>query len=450
MLRFPEGFVWGSATAALQIEGEHGRGPSVWDDFCRNHPERVYGAATPAVACDHARRWEEDLDWIARLGHTGYRFSISWPRVVPDGVGRPSAEGLDLYDRLVDGLLARGVQPNVTLYHWDLPSALGSWENPQTVDRFLEFATACFERLGDRVPLWATLNEPAWTTLNGYVTGLHPPCRKDFRAAIRVAHRMLTAHQRAVQLYRQGGWKGGVGIALNLCAVRPASGTEEDRAAAHLADGLLNRWFVEPVLLGCYPADVVALYERCGLMPDEALPLTTETADWVGVNYYYPHHAAADAPSTAFHLNTSGDPAEDCVFSIEGLFRFVRNADGQHTAWGWEIDPSGLHELLLRAHAYRPGIPVYVTENGIALADDGLEDDERIRFLRAHLEAVHRAITDGVNVCGYLMWSLMDNFSWVNGYKKRYGFLRVDPRTLARSPRRSAEWFREGARANGF
>lgn len=449
MLQFPEGFVWGAATAALQIEGEHGRGPSVWDDFCRAHPERVHGGATPALACDHARRWREDVDCIARLGHNAYRFSISWPRVVPDGVGRPSAAGLDFYERLIDALLEKGVQPNATLYHWDLPSALVSWENPDTVERFLEFAMSCFHRLGDRVALWATLNEPAWTVLNGYVTGLHPPCRHDYRAAIRVAHQLLTAHQKAVAMFRQGGWGGRIGIALNLCAVRPATDTDNDRAAARLADGMLNRWFVEPVLLGRYPADVVAVYERCGLMPDEGLVVTAETADWLGVNYYYPHHAAADAPTTSFHLNNSGDPAEACVFSIEGLFRFVRNGGGRRTAWDWEIDPSGLHELLVRAQAYRPAMPVYVTENGIALPDDDLEDGDRIAFVREHLEAVYRAITDGVNVRGYYMWSLMDNFSWINGYKKRYGFLRVDPATLDRAPRRSAAWFREVALANG-
>jgi 6-phospho-beta-glucosidase len=447
---FPPGFVWGAATAALQIEGADGRGPSVWDDFCAAHPERIHRGATPAVACDHYRRWREDVEWMGRLGHNGYRFSISWPRVDPEGNGGWNAAGLDFYDRLVDALLARGVAPNVTLYHWDLPSPLGSWDRPDTVERFLRYAEVCFDRLGDRVKLWATLNEPGWTTLNGYVTALHPPCLHDPAAALRVAHNLLTAHARATEMYHAKNLDGGVGIALNLSAVRPAG--PHDGAAAALADGILNRWFIEPVLLNAYPADIVERYERCGLAV--ARTRFPGRVDWLGVNYYYPHHASADAPRDEFHLNTSGNPADPCLFAIEGLFRMVRNPPGRYTEWGWEIDPSGLRDLLLRAKTWRSDIPVYVTENGIGLqeaADDGgIDDSARIEFVREHLTAVEEAIAAGVDVRGYYMWSLLDNFSWINGFKKRYGFLFVDRETLERTPKKSAWWFREVALRGGL
>lgn len=452
MIHFPEGFVWGSATAALQIEGAAGRGDSVWDVFCREHPERVHEAATPELACDHVHRWAEDVDWMARLGHTGYRMSLSWPRIEPAFDGRWSEPGLSFYDRLFDALLERGIAPNVTLYHWDLPVGARGWEHPDTVGRYLDYAEVCFRRFGDRVKLWATLNEPGWTTLNGYVTALHPPCVHDYRTAVQVAHHFLTAHARAVELYHGLGLDGGIGIALNLSPVHPAHDTEEDRAAAVRADGMLNRWFIEPVLLGAYPADIVELYDRCGLLPQGDVDFARDTVDWIGMNYYFPHHATSDAADTSFHLNTSGRADEACRFSIEGVVRFVQNPRGRYTDWNWEIDPEGLHALLLRAQAYRPGIPVYVTENGIGTPGqaDTLDDPERIAFVRDHLEAVHRAVEAGVDVRGYYMWSLMDNFSWINGYKKRYGFLHVDRATMTRTPRQSAFWFRDAAAANGF
>ncbi|HEY4001627.1 MAG TPA: family 1 glycosylhydrolase [Candidatus Xenobia bacterium] len=420
----------------MQIEGSAGRGDSIWDAFCRDHPERVFEAATPAVACDHVNRWQEDVQWMARLGHTGYRMSICWPRVQPDG--QWSEAGLAFYDRLFDALLAVGIQPNVTLYHWDLPAGM-TWEDPSTVDRFVSYATGCFERYGDRVRLWSTLNEPGWSTLNGYVTGLHPPLKQDWRAAIQVSHHLMLAHGRVVERFHSLGLKG-IGIALNLSAVRPA--TPADEAAAVQADGILNRWFIEPVLRGRYPEDISALYRQCGLLPTGD-SLSGDRVDWVGVNYYYPHHATADAPETSFHLNTSGEAAEACDFAIEGQFRMVRNPRGRYSDWAWEIDADGLYELLL---PYRD-IPVYVTENGLGrrehLANGEVDDQERIDFVRDHLRAVERALAAGIDVRGYYMWSLMDNFSWINGYKKRYGFLYVDRETLERTPKKSAWWFRD-------
>jgi 6-phospho-beta-glucosidase len=460
---FPNGFTWGSATSALQIEGaaaEDGRGDSVWDVFCREHPEKVFGAVTPDPACGHYRRWREDVALIKELGHNGYRLSISWPRVFPGGGARLNEAGAAFYDRLFDALLAAGIQPNVTLYHWDLPQELGEkggWENPDTCLRFAEYAAACFRRYGDRVKLWATINEPAWTVLNGYVTGLHPPCRpRDYAGALRAAQGLLRGHALAAAACRRERPAAAAGIVLNMSRIHPATPSPADAVAADLADGLINRWFSDPLLKGAFPAEIKKFYGERGLLPEgleetEAL-LRAAPLGFLGVNYYYPHYASADAPDTGFHLNTSGRKEEDCQFSVKGLFRFVKNPRGRFTDWGWEIDPDGLCDLLLRAHKDKPGLPLYVTENGLGrveeLAGGTVDDQERIGFVKDHLLAVRRAIAAGADVRGYYMWSLMDNFSWINGYKKRYGFLYVDRKTLARHKKKSALWFRDVARAN--
>ena len=464
ILRFPKGFVWGSATSALQIEGgtrEDGRGPSVWDAVCRELPEKIFEAASPEPACGHYQRWAEDVRLLGELGHNGYRLSISWPRLFPGARARINERGAAFYDRLFDALLDAGIEPNVTLYHWDLPLELGErggWESPDTCRRFADYAFACFRRYGDRVKLWATINEPAWTILNGYVTGLHPPCRQDYGAALRAAQGLLRGHALACAACRQERKDSRAGIVLNMSRIRPALDSQADAVAASIADGILNRWFSDAVIFGRFPEDVKQLYSLRGLLPEgleetEGL-LRQAPLDFLGVNYYYPHYASADAAQTRFHMNISGRAQEDCLFSIKGLFRFVKNPAGRFTDWGWEIDPEGLYELLLRVREARPKLPVYVTENGIgrveALEGGTVDDGERIDFVRAHLEAVHRAIAAGVAVRGYYMWSLMDNFSWINGYKKRYGFLFVDRTTLERRKKRSAFWFRDAARANGF
>jgi 6-phospho-beta-glucosidase len=457
--------VWGSATAALQIEGatrEDGRGDSQWDVFCRCYPERIRDGATPDVACDHYHRWAEDVALIKEFGHTGYRLSIAWPRIVPDGSGAVNEKGVAFYRRLFAALLDAGVEPSVTLYHWDLPQPLaeaGGWEAPATLDAYLRYARVCFEAFGDQVKLWATLNEPSWSTLNGYVTALHPPLRHDYRAAVQVAFNLMVAHARAVRLFHSLGGDGKIGIVQNMCPVYPATDSQADAEAARIADAVYNRWFSDPVLLGELPRDAVDLYRRCGLLPEmtrEDLALfAADSVDFIGVNYYYPHHASADARETVFGLNTSGVAQEDCLFSIEGLFKFVRNPRGRYTDWAWEISPPGLHDVLVRSHRCRPGLPVYVTENGLGAqevlnADETVDDRGRIDFVREHLEVVHTAIAEGVAVRGYYMWSLLDNFSWLNGYKKRYGFFFVDRATLRRYPKKSAYWYRDVVRQNGF
>lgn len=462
--RFPDGFVWGAATSALQIEGaleEDGRGASVWEVFCREHPELIHGGATPAVACDHYHRFAEDVRWMRDLGHNGYRLSISWPRLFPRGDGPLEDRGAAFYHRLFDALLENGIAPNVTLFHWDLPQALaeaGGWEDPATTTAFLEYARTCFRLFGDRVKLWSTFNEPGWMTMNGWLTGLHPPCRRDPRTAVQVATNLLAAHARTVDLFHGEGRTGAIGIVLNLSPVLPVSERPEDLLAARLADGMLNRWFSEPVLLGRFPSDVWSLYEGCGIAPllseADRARIATARPGFLGVNYYYPQHASAAAPVTQFHLNTSGARDEDCTFSLAGLFRFVKNPAGRYTDWGWEIFPEGLYSLLKSVNKIAPEMPLFVTENGIGLPDvlehGQVADEARIEFVREHLSAVHRALREGVPVRGYYLWSLLDNFSWLNGFRKRYGFLYVDRATLERHPKQSAFWFREVALRNGF
>lgn len=430
--------------------GQDGRGTSVWERFCREHPERIFQAATPDVACDHYNRYREDVAWMEKLHHNGYRFSIGWPRVVPEGRGEVNPRGLDFYERLVDSLLEAGVEPNVTLYHWDLPLPLaeaGGWENPDTVEAFVEYAQACFERLGDRVKLWSTINEPAWTVLNGYITGLHPPRKNDRKAALLAAHHLLAAHGSVCRLRP-------CGIALNFSPVYPASESAADRAAARRADQVLNDWFLEAVVEGAYPRELLELYGELGIAPESPQGLGKTPPAFLGLNYYYPHHARAGADQDSFHINNSGRRDDFCKFSLEGCFDLVKNPSGRYTDWAWEIHPETLTSLLLKVAERAPGVPLYVTENGIGLPDvlesGAVDDQARIDFVDEHLRAVHAAIEGGADVRGYYMWSLLDNFSWINGYKKRYGFLYVDRSSLERIPKKSAFWFAQVAAGNAL
>lgn len=443
---FPEGFLFGCATAALQIEGAttlDGRGCSIWEDFCRDHPNRIQDHASPEPGCDHYRRWEEDLAWIEQLGHNAYRFSLSWPRIQPRR-GQLQVGGLDFYDRLVDGLLERNIRPLVTLYHWDLPNYWGTWENPDLIEGFADYAEVCARRLGDRVHSWMTLNEPAWSLMNGYVTGLHPPALHDLGRGFEAAHIQLQAHHAACARLRQQ-TRGRVGVALNLSPVRCAGSGAKDRRAARWADDFLNQWFLHSCLKGSYPERPRRLLERTlgfAHRIQEPQPL-----DFLGVNYYYPKWVAAGLQETSFLLNTSGKPEEKCQFSLAGRLRFCHPPGTKTTDWDWEIDPQGLEDLLVDLHEKFPELTLIVTENGLGRreewGDGELDDRERIDFLAEHLRAVQRARRRGAPVEGYLMWSLMDNFSWLNGYRKRYGLLAVHPETLQRRPKASARWFKE-------
>jgi beta-glucosidase len=422
--RFPPAFRWGTATAAYQIEGawdEDGKGESIWDRFCRI-PGAIEAGSSGDVACDHYHRMPEDVALMAGLGVSAYRFSISWPRVLPAGTGRVNDAGLAFYDRLVDELLEHGIEPLVTLYHWDLPQALqdrGGWASPESAGWFAEYAAVAASRLGDRVREWVTINEPHVVAFAGNLDGVHPPGVKDLRTALTVAHRLLLAHHAAAVAIREACDSASVGIALNLSPARAASDSDDDRAAAALFDGSLNRWFLDPLFGRGYPEYVVAAYGDAAPPPltgyDGAL-------DFLGVNYYTGQIVRAGG----------GGP----------LGFEVLPPTGETTEMGWNVQPDGLRELLMRLSAdYAPG-RVYVTENGAAFADDpGGADPRRVAYLHDHFLAAAEAVEQGVPLSAYFVWSLLDNFEWAHGFTKRFGLVYVDYDTLARTPKDSGRFF---------
>ena len=421
---FPPGFLWGVSTASYQIEGavaEDGRGPSIWDTFAHT-PGKVRDGDTGDVACDSYHRWPADVDLLAGLGVRAYRFSIAWPRVQPTGSGPANKAGLDYYDRLVDALIERGVAPVPTLFHWDLPQALedtGGWLNRDTSYRFADYATLVAERLGDRVRTWITLNEPVVHMAEGYAFGTHAPGRALLFDALPAAHHQLLGHGLAVRALRAAGAPT-VMITNNCTPVLPASDAEEDVRAAAIYDAFHNGLFMDPVLTGAYP-EAVAPPARDGDLEIIATPL-----DAIGINYYNPTRVGAPA---------EGDALPFAVLPIEGV---------PTTAFGWPIVPSGLRDLMTGLQdQYGEALPpVYITENGCSTAD-GLDDSARIAYLDGHLRALHEAIARGVDVRGYFVWSLLDNFEWAEGFSQRFGLVRVDFGTLERTPRESYSWFRD-------
>jgi beta-glucosidase len=440
---FPDGFVWGAATAAYQIEGAvdaGGRGPSIWDTF--SHTEgATYRGDTGDNACRHHERLEEDLDLMADLGLAAYRFSIAWPRIQPDGTGPANAEGVAFYQRLVDGLHARGITPFATLYHWDLPQALqdaGGWGNRDTAARFAAYAGLIAGEL-DGIEHWATLNEPWVAAFVGHGSGRHAPGIADGAAAVRAAHHLLLAHGLAVPALRDAG-AGDVGIVLNLSAVRPASEGEPDRRAAQLVDGHANRWFLDPVLRGTYPDDVRAAVGHAtdlAFVVDGDLDAISAPIDFLGINYYFPTKVRAGA---------TPDRAEQVP--LTDVETVPPQLDEPTTAMGWPIDATGLTEVLTRVTRDYGDVPLYITENGIAVHDyvdpEGVVNDvERIAYLRDHLAAVAAAMEAGSPVRGYFCWSLLDNFEWSEGYAKRFGLIHVDYPTGRRTPKASAAWYRD-------
>ena len=431
---FPDGFVMGVSTAAYQIEGavaEDGRGPSIWDTFSHT-PGLTRDGDTGDVACDHYHRWPEDLALIGQLGVDAYRFSIAWPRVQPNGSGPPNGAGLDFYDRLVDALLARGVDALPTLFHWDLPQALedrGGWLNRDTAERFAEYAGIVADRLGDRVARWITLNEPVVHMAQGYAFGTHAPGQTLMFAALPVAHHQLLGHGLAVRRLRAGG-ASEVMITNNCTPVVPAGDDEADHMAALVYDSFHNRLFNDPVLLGSYPeilADGLAEVVRDGDLEIIRTPL-----DALGINYYNPTRVGAP-PAGA-----------ELPFDLRTI------EDVPTTAFGWPVVPEGLHDLLTGLQdTYGTALPpIYVTENGCS-TEDGIEDTFRIDYLDSHLRALHRAIAAGVDVRGYFVWSLLDNFEWAEGYSQRFGLVRVDYQTQQRTPKASFHWLREALAARG-
>ncbi|MCX4998371.1 GH1 family beta-glucosidase [Streptomyces longwoodensis] len=426
---FPPGFLWGVSTSAHQIEGAADlRDPSVWDEFTAE-PGRVKDGSTAAVACDHYHRYREDVALLAGLGVDAYRFSVSWPRV-----NRPG--GLDFYDRLVDELCAAGVRPVPTLFHWDLPAPL-DWLRRDTAARFADHVSAVADRLGDRVSTWITLNEPAEHTLLGHALGVHAPGRRLLFDALPVAHHQLLAHGLAVRALRAAG-AADVGIANSHGPTWPASENGPDVEAADFYDLLLNRLFAEPVLLGAYPEGIGEL------MPGDVaadLEVISEPLDWYGINYYAPTKVGAPQ-GTDIEFGGVRMPAE--------LPFTVREIEGRPvTDFGWPVVPEALTELLTTFKArYGDRLPpVIITENGCSY--DGVDDQERIAYLDAHIRALHDAHTAGVDVRGYFVWSLLDNFEWAEGYARRFGLVHVDFTTQERTPKASYTWLREALRTRG-
>lgn len=426
-LSFPQGFVWGAATSAYQIEGAwnaDGRGESIWDRFCRM-PGKVHSGETGDAACDHYHRFAEDVALMKEMGLKAYRFSISWPRVIPSGRGEVNWLGMDFYDRLVDTLLVAGIEPFITLFHWDLPQALqdaGGWENRDVCLYFGDYAALMIRRLGDRVRFWTTLNEPWVFAFMGYRSGEHAPGVKDEKRALQVAHNLLVGHGMAMQAMRAAQPGAQLGITLFLKPAEPASDKQEDVAAAEFAWQKDNGWFLSPLLNGCYPPDAWRKYGNLvPVVKPGDMALICQHMDLLGVNYYF-----------------------RALVAVEGTVERVPGS--QYTDMGWEVHAPALTRLLVRIKKDYRAPPLWVTENGCAFKDepgpDGkVHDAARIKFFEEHLEAVHRAIADGVDLRGYFAWSLLDNFEWAHGYSKRFGLIYVDYPTQKRVIKDSGHWY---------
>ena len=450
--QFPADFTWGTATASYQIEGaaqEDGRRPSIWDTFSRT-AGNVAGGDTGDVACDHYHRMPQDVALMKELGIGSYRFSVSWGRVRPDA-GAVNPAGLAFYDRLVDELLSHDIEPLLTLYHWDLPQVLedaGGWTSRDTALRFVEYAASVHEALGDRVHTWTTLNEPWCSAFLGYGNGHHAPGRHEPASALRATHHLLLAHGLAVQELRARG-ADRLGVTLNFTVADPADpDSPADIDAARRIDGLHNRLFLEPIVRGAYPPDVVADTEHLGwtdVVRDGDLATISAPIEVLGVNYYQGDAVAGPAADVEPALPDSIPfvGAEDVVFVQRDLPR---------TSMDWDVQPEGLTRLLLRLRDEAPGLALLVTENGAAYddvvgPDGGVDDQDRLTFIEQHLRAVHDAREQGVDVRGYYVWSFLDNFEWAHGYERRFGIVRVDYDTQERTPKASARWYADVCRS---
>ncbi|WP_437564733.1 GH1 family beta-glucosidase [Sorangium sp. So ce542] len=444
-LRFPDKFVWGAATSSYQIEGatsEDGRSESIWDRFAKT-PGQITDGTNGDVACDHYHRWPEDIALMKSLGLMAYRFSIAWPRILPNGRGAVNQKGLDFYSRLVDGLLEAGIEPYATLFHWDLPQVLqdevGGWLHRSTADAFVEFADVVSRKLGDRVKKWITHNEPWCTAFLSYEKGIHAPGMRDFGKALTVSHHLLLSHGLAVPVLRKNSPGAEVGITLNMNYAMPASPSAADYDAARHYDGYFSRWFLDPLYGRHYPADMIADYIKLGYLPPEGLTvckpgdleIIAAQCDFLGLNYY----------SRAV-LRSTKIPEE------QNLPRTVHVAPAsEQTEMNWEVYPEGLRRLLIRLHV-EYGVPkLYVTENGAAYStgpdkNGRIPDEQRLKFLRDHFVAARRAIDAGAPLAGYFVWSLMDNYEWDRGYSQRFGIVWVDYETQRRTPKDSALWYK--------
>jgi beta-glucosidase len=467
-LTFPAGFVWGAATASYQIEGaahEDGRTPSIWDTFS-HQPGKTVGGGTGDLATDHYHRATEDVALMAELGLRSYRFSTSWSRILPNGGDTVNQAGLDFYSRLVDELLAHDITPLITLYHWDLPQELedaGGWTERTTAHKFADYAVVVARALGDRIASWTTFNEPWCSAYLGYAAGVHAPGRTDNALAFSAVHHLNLAHGLGASALRSVlPATGQVSITLNLANVRAASDSTADAAAARLADGLSNRVFLDPILNGTYPQDVLddtADVSDWAFVLDGDLKDIHQPIDVLGINYYSPAlvAAATDELRAAQAGRWSNDPARGSGPTLYPGTERVCSVpqDGPYTDMGWRIEPDSLRELLMKVHHAYPGLPMLITENGSAWPDvvaatGEVNDPDRVDYLEGHLRAVHAAISGGVDVRGYYAWSLLDNFEWAFGYAKRFGIVYVDYQTQERTIKQSGYRYREIIAANGL
>ncbi len=439
---FPGGFLWGAATSAYQIEGSplaDGAGASNWHVFS-HLPGRIAGGDNGDIACDHYRRWPQDIALMRELQLQAYRFSLSWSRVLPEGTGRVNTAGLDFYDRLVDGLLKAGITPLPTLFHWDLPYALderGGWAERDCAEWFADYARVVFARLGDRVTNWMTLNEPWVVVDGGYVHGVHAPGRRDLAAAAQAAHNLLRGHGLAVRCLRAEA-SGNIGIVVNLEPKDAASDAPADLDATRRADAYMNRWYLDPLRLGRYPDEMQEMFGNAWpTFPSGDFAVIGEPIDFLGLNYYTRSVNRADADAAP----TGAAP--------------VRQAGALYTETGWEVRPESFRQVLNWIRTRYGELPIYITENGAAFADPPVDTDGRVRdplrtaYLRSHLGAIRDAIADGVDVRGYFAWSLLDNFEWACGYAKTFGLAHVDPATQARTIKDSGRFYSDVILSNG-
>ncbi len=444
ILSFPEKFIWGAATSSYQIEGawnEDGKGESIWDRFV-HRPHTIRNGDTGDFACDHYHRISQDVALMKELGLKAYRFSIAWPRVMPEGRGQVNDKGVDFYDRLVDRLLAANILPVCTLYHWDLPQALqetGGWANREISDWFADYALLMFDRLGDRVPVWATLNEPWVTAFPGHAFGVMAPGLADNSLAYQVLHHELLAHGKALEVFREGGYAGEIGIALDIVHSEPASQNERDLAACERHTQNHNNLCLDPLLKGHYPQ---AIMDWIGIMAPHIsegdMEQISRPIDFLGVNYYHSTEVSFDANGGLLKCRV--------LQKTKPMWGF--------TQMGWGIYPSGLTASLINLKDNYGNPKILITENGCASLDQTdsngfVFDWERINYLRIHLIAAHEAIRAGVNLKGYFVWSLMDNFEWAHGYLPKFGLIRIDDATRERLPKQSFYWYRDSIAQNG-
>jgi beta-glucosidase len=434
---FPRDFLWGAATAAYQIEGaatEGGRGPSVWDTFSAT-PGKTRNGDTGAVACDHYHRWRDDIDIAADLGLRAYRMSVSWARLQPSGRGGLNPAGVDFYRQVLTALRDRGIRPFVTLYHWDLPQVLedaGGWPERDTASRFADYAERTVAHLGDLVEDWIPVNEAWCVSFLGYVRGVHAPGRTDLAAGLRAAHHLNLGHGLAVQAIRAHSPHARIGTAVIVTDVDAASDSDADLAARSRADGSANRLFLDPLLKGSYPRDVVEHFDHTGAfdaVADGDMAVIAAPLDFVGINHYHHHVVAADPDEPL--LGVRELPPEPPLTSV-----------------GWEIRPQSLLRVLARLRDEYTTLPIYITENGACFddkvdANGNVDDDQRVDYLDGYLDAVAQAIHRGIDVQGYFAWSLMDNYEWAEGYDKRFGLVYVDYATQQRILKKSARWYRD-------